>query len=138
MPTETHHPQGPDGPAGAAGQSVTRCLLVLSDALMMQDIAEGLAEVFPRIELLRAQSLDEAEVHLKTVASPSLAILEDRDAGPFPTPLATALAAVGAVIAVIGQAESTGLGSRFPALESPYGYSDLHDFLTRLRDLLGR
>ncbi|MES2664505.1 MAG: hypothetical protein V4712_00295 [Pseudomonadota bacterium] len=110
----SHSPVSP--PAG-----IRSYLVMVPETLVAQDIALTIADHDPAAEVIFAKSAPEAEKALGTVTALAVAFVADRPSLFVPSALASAIAARGGHVILLGiEAESTGPTPDFDVLYQPF------------------
>ncbi|WP_127110075.1 hypothetical protein [Pararhodobacter zhoushanensis] len=110
----------------------TLCLLVLTDWMMMEDVAEGLAEIAPNTDIQRATSPDAALELLATLPRVDYAIIDAPGESTGGQRLCAQLVEQGTSLALVAHDGVSVSRAHFPVLDRPFGYSELQSFLIEM------
>ena len=98
----------------------------------MEDVAEGLTEVAPLTDALRAESPAAAVELLLSMPGPDFAIIDAPDGSDIENRLLALLAERCTTIAMVTRDEVAVPNGHHPVLERPFGYAELQSFLLEM------
>ena len=101
----------------------------------MEDVAEGLAEVAPHTDALRAESPTAAIELLQTIQGPDFAIIDAPGESEVARLLSAVLTERGTTIALVAHDGVAVPRAVYPVLDRPYGYTELQSFLIEMLEM---